>query len=212
MLSTPFDLRQLLTPGGAIPDLEVVVDAGHDDVAAELRVLDQRARNHQPALLVEVRLRRAGEEEPVEPAPLLAERIQRGELRVDESSPIRTTVGVETAVEPARDDDPLGKGLPELGGKGEAVLVIDRVLVLAEKHRLGRLPSFPLRPTLSHEPPQRKPKGGFFVRQPKCGESRRIGQSTSEPTVLRPNRLGSYLSLALGLLFGLAGARMLARR
>src|SRR5205823_6109435 len=162
MLRTPFDLRQLLTPGGAIPDLEVVVDTGDDDVAAELRVLDQRARKHQPALLVELRLRRAGEEEPVEPAPLLAERIQRGELRVDESTPIRTTVGVETAVEAARDDDPLGEGLSELGRKGEAVLVIDRVLVLAEEHRLGRFPSFPLRPTLSHDSPQCKPKRGIF--------------------------------------------------
>src|SRR5947207_9075681 len=163
MLRTPFDLRQLLTPGGAIPDLEVVVDSGDDDVPAELRVPDQRGRTHQPALLVELRLRRAGEEEPVEPAPLLAERIQRGELRVDESIPIRTTVGVEAPVEPARDDDPLGEGFPELGRKGETVLVIDRVLVLAEEHRLGRLLSFPLRPTLSHFPPQRKPKRGIFA-------------------------------------------------
>src|SRR5438874_6165061 len=159
MLRTPFDLRQLLTPGGAIPDLEVVVDAGDDDVAGELRVLDQRARKHQPPLLVELRLRRAGEEEPVEPAPFLAERIQRGELRVDESIPIRTMVGVETTVEAARDDDPLGEGFPELGRKGETVLVIDRVLVLAEEHRLGRLLSFPLRPTLSHRTPRCKLKG-----------------------------------------------------
>src|SRR2546430_2340677 len=81
-----------------IPDLEVVVDSGDDDVPAELRMLDERARQHQPALLVELRLRRAREEEPVEPAPLLAERIQRGELRLDESIPIRTTVGVEAPV------------------------------------------------------------------------------------------------------------------
>ena len=64
-----------------------------------------------------------------------------------ESTPIRTTVGVETAVETARDDDPLGEGLPELGRKGEAVLVIDRVLVLAEEHRWGLL-GLPLRPPL----------------------------------------------------------------
>jgi hypothetical protein len=31
-----------------------------------------------------------------------------------------------------------------------------------------------------------------------------------EPTTLRPNRLGSYLSLALGVVFGLAGALLLA--
>src|SRR5207244_13228755 len=158
MLRTPFDLRQLLTPGGAIPDLEVVVDSGDDDVPAELRVLDERARKHQPALLVELRLRRAGEEEPVEPAPLLAERIQRGELRLDESIPIRTTVGVEAPVEPARDDDPLGEGFPELGRKGETVLVIDRVLVLAEEHVRGLGLAFhfaPLYPTALHNANQK---------------------------------------------------------
>src|SRR5205814_10711784 len=39
ILSTPFDLGELAAPGVAIPDLEVVVDSGDDDVPAELRVL-----------------------------------------------------------------------------------------------------------------------------------------------------------------------------
>jgi hypothetical protein len=42
ILSTPFDLGELALPGGAVPDLEVVVDPGDDDVAAELRVREQR--------------------------------------------------------------------------------------------------------------------------------------------------------------------------
>jgi hypothetical protein len=56
MLRTPFDLGELEPPGGAIPDLEVVVDTGDDDVPAELRVLEQRARDTDPPLLVELRL------------------------------------------------------------------------------------------------------------------------------------------------------------
>ena len=81
---------------------------------------------------------------------LLAERIQRGESRLDESIPILTTEDLETPVEAARDDDvPVREGFAELGGKGETVLVIDRVLVCAEEHlRPGLLP--PLFPTLPH--------------------------------------------------------------
>src|SRR5207245_6166423 len=94
------------------------------------------------------------EVEPLEPARFLAERIQRGELRVDESGPILTTVDPETLIVAARDDNALGEGLTELGGKGEAVLVIDGVLVRAEEHL--RPVSFyhyaPLCPTITHLP------------------------------------------------------------
>src|SRR5918912_797595 len=142
MLGPPFDLGELAPPARAIPDLEPVVDAGDDDFAAQFRVLDQRRRKHHAALFVELGLGRAGEEEAVEPPPLLAERIQRGELRLDESIPIRTTEGVEAAVETAGDDDTVRKRLPEPGGKSETVLVIDRVLVRAEEHpgAVTRLP------------------------------------------------------------------------
>src|SRR5205809_6721901 len=61
ILSTPFDLDELALPGGAVPDLEVVVDPGDDDVAAELRVLEQSGRNAHTALLVRRLLARAGE-------------------------------------------------------------------------------------------------------------------------------------------------------
>src|SRR5712691_3291951 len=131
ILRTPFDLCQVAAPGLAVPDLEPVVDAGHDDFPAELRVPDQGGRKHHAALLVEVGLGRRGEEVAVHLTAFLAERIQRGESRLDESSPILTTVGVEAPVEAARDDDTVLEGLPELGGKSETVLVIDRVLVSA---------------------------------------------------------------------------------
>src|SRR5213592_1269264 len=89
ILSTPFDLGELAPPGGAVPDLEVVVDAGDDDVAAELRVLGERGRDADPPLLVRDCLGRAGEEVTVEAATLHAEYVQRSEPRVDELFPRR---------------------------------------------------------------------------------------------------------------------------
>src|SRR4051812_16291436 len=62
MLRAPFDGLQLLAPRGAVPDLEVVVDAGDDDLAREARGADQGRRQHHPALLVEVDLRGRREE------------------------------------------------------------------------------------------------------------------------------------------------------
>src|SRR3954467_9934529 len=73
MLRTPFDLGELEPPGGAIPDLEVVVDARDGDVAAQLGVLQQGAWDPDAALLVELRLDGAGIEETLHPAPFLAQ-------------------------------------------------------------------------------------------------------------------------------------------
>src|SRR5512142_2343728 len=81
ILSTPFDLGELAPPGGAVPDLEVVVDTGDDDVAAELRVLQQRGRDAHAALLVGNGIRGGGEEVALHPPSLLAERMEGGERR-----------------------------------------------------------------------------------------------------------------------------------
>src|SRR5204863_2777946 len=128
---TPFDFGQFFAAGGAGPDRGVVVDAGDDDFPAQLPVLEQLGGDHHAALFVEVGLGRPGEEEAVDPAPFLAERIHRGESRLDESIPIRTTVGVQTAVEATRDDQTVLEGFSELGRKSETVLVIDRMVVCA---------------------------------------------------------------------------------
>ena len=147
-------------PGIAVPDLQVVAHSRDDDFPAELRVLQQRRRDHHAALFVEVGLGRSREDETLDPPRFLAERIQRGESRLDVSKPILTTVGKQALVEPSRDDDALLEGLTELGGKGEAILVIDRVLVCAEEH-LGPVALYhcsPLCPTLTHL--SRPPFGG----------------------------------------------------
>ena len=95
-------------------------------------MLDQLGGNHHAALFVELGLGGPGEEEALDPAPLRAERIHRGESRLDESIPIRTTVGVQAAVEASRDDHTVLEGFSELGRKSETVFVIDRVVVCAE--------------------------------------------------------------------------------
>jgi hypothetical protein len=66
---------------------------------------------------------------PLKPPPFRAERIQRGQSRVDESIPILTTEGVQAAVEPPRDDNTVNEGFSELGRKSETVLVIECVVV-----------------------------------------------------------------------------------
>src|SRR2546430_4182483 len=131
ILRTPFDLCQLFAPGGAIPDLEPVVDTRDDDLLAQLCVFDQLGGDHHAALFVELGLGRPGEEVPLKAPPFRAERIQRGESRVDKSIPIRTTEGVEAAVEAPGDDNTVGEGFSELGRKSETVLVIECVVVCA---------------------------------------------------------------------------------
>src|SRR5919109_519871 len=102
MLRTPFDLGELAPPGGTVPDLEVVVDARDDDVAAEFRVLDQGRRQSHSSLLVELGLRRAGEEETLHPAALLAQRVERREPGLDDPLPVVGGVRKEAAVHAAR--------------------------------------------------------------------------------------------------------------
>src|SRR5262249_49314763 len=82
--------------------------------------------------------------------PLLAERWGLAEPRLDGRGPLAARIGVEASLDPPRKDQSLGKRLTELGRKREAVLVIDRVLVLAYQHG-------PLRTTLDHYSPLSNP-------------------------------------------------------
>src|SRR5215467_5294913 len=104
ILSTPFDLGELALPGGAVPDLEAVVDPGHDDVAAELRVGEQRRRDAHPSLLVRRRLARTGEEMTLHLAAFLAQGMQAREDRLAVVLPARRRPGPEATVEAAGDD------------------------------------------------------------------------------------------------------------
>src|SRR5919201_4114511 len=150
MLRTPFDLSQVLAPGGAIPDLKVVAHARDDDLAIDLRVFQQRGRDHNAPLPVELRLGGPGEEVPLDEPSLTAERVEPDEPRLHRGAPLVPRIRVEAPVHPARDDDTAGERLAEPGRKRETVLFIDRVLVLAQKHG-------PLCPTLDHYLPQINP-------------------------------------------------------
>src|SRR5438067_4942827 len=114
ILSTPFDLGELALPGGAVPDLEAVVDPGDDDVAAELRVLEQRGREAHPPLLVRRRLAGAGIEVAMHPPAFLAQRVQGGERRVPVVLPGPRRPRVEAPVEGAGDNDAVLERPPEL--------------------------------------------------------------------------------------------------
>src|SRR5262249_39252502 len=134
IFSTPFELRDLAPPGVAIPDLEMLAGSRYHDLTSERRVFEQRRRNHHAALFVELGLGRPREVVALEPPRRLAERTQRGESLVDASKPILTTEGVDAAIDSPGEHDTVRKGIAEPGGKGEAILVIDRVLVGAEEH------------------------------------------------------------------------------
>src|SRR5215467_7076729 len=131
ILSTPFDLGELALPGGAVPDLEAVVDPGDDDVAAELGVREQCGRDAHPPLLVRRRLAGSGEEVTMHPPALLAQRVQSGKSRIAVVLPGNRCPRIEAPVEAARDDDPVLERLPELRRQRQTVLVVDRMLVLA---------------------------------------------------------------------------------
>src|SRR4051812_10623742 len=100
MLRAPFELVALLSPGLAIPDLEPVPDAGDDDIARELRVRDQRRRDHHPPLLVDICLDRCRVEVALHLARFPAERVELAELAIDHELPLNGRVDLETGVQP----------------------------------------------------------------------------------------------------------------
>src|SRR5919205_39547 len=136
MLRTPFHFPQVLAPGGAVPDLQVVVDAGDDDLAVEAGGSREAGWNLHPPLFVDGGRRRR-EEVALHQPTLAAEWVERREPCLDETIPVGPGVRVEAAVHAPREHDPFREGLSELGRKGEAALVLDRVLVLAGGHPAG---------------------------------------------------------------------------
>src|ERR1043166_6025952 len=98
MLRTPFDLPQMLVPGPAVPHLEVVPDAGDDDLAADPDALGERGRHDHAALLVRVGLGPPPEERPRHTAPLLQKGVEPREPLLDDALPVRARIAVEAPV------------------------------------------------------------------------------------------------------------------
>jgi hypothetical protein len=159
IVRAPFDPLQALRPEGAIPDLEVVVAPDQGDVLAELPVGDERRRQVDAALLVRDVLGRAPEEVALQQPGVGQERIELADPGHDRHLPPLPGVDVDAAVEPFREDDAVRQGIAKPRRQGDAALVVDRVLVLAEEHSRGSrvaptMPhSKPLSPTLQLRPP-----------------------------------------------------------
>src|SRR5581483_5468905 len=130
----PFDLVLLVTPGRAIPDLDVVVDADHRHLAGDAGALEQARGQDEPALAVELPLRRPGKDAPLHEPRVGRERVERLDAP-RHVLPRRPRVGLEAAVQPAGHDDAVLERPAELRGQGEAVLLVEGMVVFAEEHR-----------------------------------------------------------------------------
>ncbi len=131
------------------------MDPGDNDFPLEAGVAEQGSWNHDPSLLVQLRLGRAGEEVALQLAALAAERIETRDARLEPLLPVGPRVRVQAAVHAARDDDALGQRVSEPGRKGEPVLVVDGVFVLSEQH-VRAISGLPLSPTIDHYAPLRQ--------------------------------------------------------
>jgi hypothetical protein len=107
----------------------------HGEFSSVLQHLASNGVQADAALLVELGLRGTGEEEALHPAALLAQRVERGEARLDEPVPVGAGVGEEAAVHAAGHDDPVAEPMPEAGRQREPVLVVEGVVEFAEEHR-----------------------------------------------------------------------------
>src|SRR5690242_16587980 len=149
MLRAPFEFVTLFSPGLAIPDLEPVANTRDDDLAPELRVGGQRRGDHDSPLPVDLDLDCPRVVVALHLTCFAAEGVEGVQLPADHALPFLARKDVEAFVQPARDNHTGPQLLTESRWKGESVLVIDRVLVLAKKHGRGLI-SRRVGPTLNH--------------------------------------------------------------
>src|SRR5581483_2231153 len=168
---SPFLLVRLRPPPLAVPDLEVVVDPRHDDVPLDRGVLEQAGRDHEPPLPVELAGRGEGEEVALHETGALRELVEVLDP-LGEPLPLGARPGVEAAVQAPRDDDPVLERPAQLGREGEAVLLVEGVLMFAEQHG-------PLRPTVPHFPPPVNPLGYMNPEPSSPGTARSSGRVTN---------------------------------
>src|SRR4051794_346873 len=112
-------------------------------------MVQEGLRDPNPPLPVELRLRRAREEEPLHPAALLAHEVEARKAGLDEAVPIRARVREKTAVHAPRHHDPVSEEVPQAGRQREPVLLVEGVGVFTEEHRAA----VPVSTTLPHDKP-----------------------------------------------------------
>src|SRR5579862_746432 len=104
MFRAPFELALVLAPPRAIPDLEMVVDTGNDDLAFDPGLPEQVRRQQDAPLLVDLARHRACEEVALHHPRLATERVEPADP-AHLTLPLPLGVGVEAAVEACGDDD-----------------------------------------------------------------------------------------------------------
>ena len=190
MLDAPFDGVQVLLPCGRVPELEVVVVARDDDVAFETCVARRgsRARGCDPSGRGRPRRRRRRRTGGGRAPRATAGRAPRCGPRPH--LPRLPRIDGDVAVEPAREDDAVAERVAKPGRQGEPALLVDRVLVGADEHRLRGVAD-PLSdlhgcPTLRHFHPLVKPCiGRITPSRPGIG---RADASARRPAAGQPMR------------------------
>src|SRR3954451_3808302 len=130
----------VLGPGGAVPDLEAVAGAGHDDVLPEAAVLEEERRHHDAAGAVELGVERVGGEEAVELPCGVREPVLAGERRAHVRVERAGRPDLHAALDALGQHHALTQRGPELGRDREPVLGVEGVVEgAAESHSSSRV-------------------------------------------------------------------------
>src|SRR3954449_4431763 len=173
-------------PAPAIPDLDVVEVADHDDLLLDPGVLHQRLAEGHAAGRVELHVPRVPREVAREAAALLRDRIEVAEEALGPLLEGLWCPERHAGLERLRENHSIAEGGPELGGHVQPLICVERVVELpAERQLCLRLPCLEMRGGLSG--------GSWRAAVPEWEEPRHHGPikvSTQYPT---PPHLATHL-------------------
>src|SRR3954447_21417766 len=128
-------------PAAAIPDLDVVEIADHDDFLLDPGVLHQRLAEGYAAGRVELHVPRVPREVAREAAALLGDRVEVAEEALRPVLEGLRCPDRHAGLERLRENHSIAEGGPELGGHVQSLLCVERVVELpAERQLCLRLP------------------------------------------------------------------------
>src|SRR3954453_17703541 len=128
-------------PAGAVPDLDVVEVADHDDFLLDPGVLHQRLAERHAAGRVELHVPRVPREVAREAAALLRDRVEVAEEALGPLLEGGRRPDRDAGLERLRENHSIAEGGPELGGHVQSLLCVERVVELpAERQLCLRLP------------------------------------------------------------------------
>src|SRR3954468_13925263 len=161
-------------PCGAVPDLEAVARACHDDLLAQPPVVEQEARHHHPPRRVELRVERVRGEEATQLARRFRQRIHPGERRLHVTVVGGRRPHLHAALDPLREHHTIRQRRPELRRDRQPVLGVESVVEgAAEGHRSSRLPR--VAPEPNSRCPPREPEPPDRGRRPTSLDADRGG-------------------------------------